>query len=73
MTANGKLPHLDRGFNMTNFKMQVFIIHSDYEQLLTTKRFNTFSLAKRYMSALRTRYEGDKFNCQVFRAKTMQS
>lgn len=50
----------------TRYKMQVFAVYTGYEQLTATKRFNTFSLAKRYMTALRARYDGDEFACQVF-------
>lgn len=54
----------------TKYKMQVFAVYDGYEQLTETKRFNTFSLAKRYMTALRARYEGDEFVCQVFNLAT---
>lgn len=51
----------------TKYRMQVFADHHDYQQLIETKFFNTFSLAKRYMSALRAQYEDEDFVCEVYK------
>ena len=51
----------------TKYQMQVFEVMSDYEQLTATKCFNSFVWAKRYMSALRARHQGDEFKAQVFK------
>lgn len=53
----------------TKYKMQVFEVFNGfkgYQQLTATKRFNTFSLAKCYMTALRAKYDGDKFVCEIY-------
>lgn len=51
----------------TKYVMQVFACHEDHEQLTATKRFNSFSWAKRYMQALRARYVDDQFVAQIFK------
>ena len=52
--------------NKTKYKMQVFEIGLDYQQLTEVKHFNSLSLAKLYMSALRKKHEGDKFSYRIY-------